>query len=80
MRWPHVGGAVGRPGRRAGNEIQLQLGCSEEDSCFWDSVAHCHAIRWAGGYPVPSCPGTRPSGKVHLQPPEGGMERQTSAE
>lgn len=32
------------PGRRAGNEIQSQLECSGDNSCFWDSVARCQAV------------------------------------
>lgn len=38
-------------GRRAGNEIQVQLECSGDNSCFWDSVARCPAI--GGGLLLP---------------------------
>lgn len=36
-------------GRRAGNEIQAQLECSGDNSCFWDSVARCPAVAGGGG-------------------------------
>lgn len=49
----HPSGPGRCSGRRAGNEIQAQLECSGDNSCFWDSVARCPAV---GGVP---CPGAR---------------------
>lgn len=50
-------------GRRAGNEIQVQLECSGDNSCFWDSVARCPAI--GGGLLLP---GHSPGGQTGTRP------------
>lgn len=46
-------------GRRAGNEIQAQLECSRDNSCFWDSVARCPAVG-GGLLPLVTRPGAQP--------------------
>lgn len=63
-------------GRRAGNEIQAQLECSGDNSCFWDSVARCPAT--GGGALGPGSSPLFPTQEAHLgvggETPSSGNE------